>query len=375
MKNNFTGGTLKTAQVDNRSFSEVVRTPPASPRAQPNNQKSAFVRKDDAPSWLDCCALGVLKSPMPIKCLSDLFPVSDSPVTSIIPLGGVSFLFKFCSHENRNSMVANQPDWFGQLFSVFRNWEEGDAACNRLCWVLVKGVPPCAWSKNFFQLAVSSVGEMIDWSPETKNRNRMDVAEILILTNNMAFLHKVVAVKFGECSFNVGITESQYDPLDWMWSSVNASTVLVNGTGNSTGNTSNNSSHQDSEDNQLSNFKSSNQSQPSPQVPKPVSSNNESCSADPFNLRPIINNLNILNEPSQPTHFTLSPSLTPEKASSMSANSSKNIPDQPCSSNNGHGPYILDLPMKPTPNTLVPYPSTPSTMGPSYQSHLHINQL
>ncbi|KAJ4830417.1 hypothetical protein Tsubulata_018094 [Turnera subulata] len=109
----------------------------------------------------------------------------ESPVVSIILLGGVSFLFKFKTIKDRDDMVEDKPLWFNQCFEVFKPWENSDGAYDRLCWVLVKGVPPCAWSKNFFQLVVSRV---------------------------------VTSVNFGSKKFLVGITESQYNPLDWSWS-------------------------------------------------------------------------------------------------------------------------------------------------------------
>ncbi|KAJ4835019.1 hypothetical protein Tsubulata_013276 [Turnera subulata] len=110
----------------------------------------------------DCCALGVLKSLMPFKKLNDLFPTNESLVIDIMPLEGVSFLFKFSSPTERNAMISEKLIWFHHLFEVFKEWEDGDSGRDRLCLVLVKGVPPCAWSENFFRLIMSKVDSKVD---------------------------------------------------------------------------------------------------------------------------------------------------------------------------------------------------------------------
>ncbi|KAJ4846339.1 hypothetical protein Tsubulata_005935 [Turnera subulata] len=209
-----------------RSFVEAVRMP-RSPVLVPGRvmkddaqppANSAFLAKYNCPPWLKCCALGVLKNPMPFQNLLDLFPANESPVINVILIGGVSFLFRFKSVADLNETYGNQPTWFNQLFTSFRQWREGDAATNRLCWVLVKGTPPSAWSEDFFRLLVSGFRSMVDWSSESRSLVRMDVAEVLILTSANSSINKDLAVKIGDKSSIISIAESQYNPLDWVWS-------------------------------------------------------------------------------------------------------------------------------------------------------------
>ncbi|KAJ4844586.1 hypothetical protein Tsubulata_032986 [Turnera subulata] len=186
---------------------------------------SSFIPKDDSFDYLQRSVFGVLKDPMPMGAVSTLFSSADHSIEKIIPVGGVSFLFMFKSVTDMHSMVNKNLAVVSQFFKSFNPWKDGDTAVNRLCWVLVRGVPPCAWSEAFFRLIMSSIGEMVDWSPQTRNKERLDVAEILILTNESASINKVLSVNFGNFRYEVGIFESHYDPLDWDWSGPNDNLV------------------------------------------------------------------------------------------------------------------------------------------------------
>ncbi|KAJ4845034.1 hypothetical protein Tsubulata_023179 [Turnera subulata] len=291
---------IASARCSSKSFAEAVRSSPALQQASASSSSRApiFVSKDRAPNWLGNCALGVLKKPMPINCLLDLFPVDGCLVTDVIPLGGVSFLFKFQSADDTNTTIQNKPIWFSQLFEVFRAWQDGDAAFNRLCWVLIRGVPPQLWSKNFFEVLVSDFGAMVDWSNDSRNLNRFDVAEILVLSTSNAFINKSLSAKSGDKHYVISVVESQFDPLDWNWSKPTDCSPLRSG-----------------DDPIPSN--GSVQPQPPPNPP-PV--NTAPCSEDPFNLRPIIDNLTILNEaPLPPSLPQLPRSSSPEASHACSS--------------------------------------------------------
>ncbi|KAJ4838908.1 hypothetical protein Tsubulata_006781 [Turnera subulata] len=313
----------------NRPFAEVVRAPQVTqqlPRAECKPQDksfSAFIPKKGSPEWLDCCAFGVLKSPMPFKSLLNLFPHKESPVTDIIPLGGVSFLFRFQSVAERNALIGCKPDWFTPLFEVFRPWENGDSASNRLCWVLIKGTPPCAWSADFFRFITSSLGSMVDWSFESSSKNRMDVAEVLILTKSTTFINKVLSVQIGNKQFDIGVAESQHDPLDWDRNVImNPSSVLSSGNERNSGDVQVGGTLKDAN---VSHTATSTQSQSLPQISK---QHEEADSDDPFNLRPIINSTTQKVAPpqlSQPAH---SQKTIPSEASFSSSHESGSLPIQ-----------------------------------------------
>ncbi|KAJ4849641.1 hypothetical protein Tsubulata_017751 [Turnera subulata] len=201
------------ARISNsRSFSDVVRAS--------QNPPQAYIPRGRAQAWLQRSIFGVLKAPMPISKLREAFASFNLSDFNIIPLGGVSFLFRFQRIDDMMDFLNNKPELIDYLFNVFRVWQEGDFAKDRLCWTLFKGIPPQVWSWEFFQFVSTRIGTMIDWSMDTKSGDRLDVAEILILTPNKKFIDTVISVKVGDKDCVIGIAESQYDPLDWEWSSV-----------------------------------------------------------------------------------------------------------------------------------------------------------
>ncbi|KAJ4844824.1 hypothetical protein Tsubulata_037122 [Turnera subulata] len=236
---------------------------------------------------------------MPIKCLLDLFPVDESSVTDVIPLGGDSFIFKFLSLVDMNNTIQNKPVWFSQLFEEFRPWQDGDAAVNRLCWVLIRGVPPHLWSKNFFEVLVSKFGAMVDWSNDSRNLSRFDVTEILVLTSSNTFINKTLSAKVGSKQFVIGVAESQFNPLDWTWSkSTGVLTPHAEGVSPPADGSgqpqipSNPTPVQPSQLNSSSNIPTTTTGPPGVNpIPYPE---------DPFNLRPIINKLARLTETTTP---------------------------------------------------------------------------
>ncbi|KAJ4832871.1 hypothetical protein Tsubulata_043542 [Turnera subulata] len=139
----------------------------------------------------------------------------------IILMGGVSFLFHFQSTEDMNVFIDGKPPYIQQCFSSFKPWKEGAKATDRLSWILIKGVPPHAWTRDFFQLVSAKIGEMVDWSRAAMDKERFDVAEILVRTTSMKPINSVVNIHIGGALYEVGFAESQIDPLDWDWTVTN----------------------------------------------------------------------------------------------------------------------------------------------------------
>ncbi|KAJ4843206.1 hypothetical protein Tsubulata_011404 [Turnera subulata] len=195
---------------------------------------------------------------------------------------------KFNSPNNITEAAHDMSGSLGYLFNVLRPWKDGDVASNRLCWVLVKGTPLCAWNEDFFKAVITKFCSMVDWSPETRNRDRFDLAEILILTEIFGFINGVLSVNIGGKEFVIGIAESQYDPLDWHRSSPSTSN---NGTVGNGGGPSSSSpppaTHNASATPPTSQTEDHNR-------PHPTSTQSEAeptaVSEDPFKLRPIIKN-------------------------------------------------------------------------------------
>ncbi|KAJ4848088.1 hypothetical protein Tsubulata_026732 [Turnera subulata] len=197
---------LDVGTIGLRSFADAVKTTSETKVStdgvsQPSLQTTkVYIQKDESLSWLQYSFLGVLKTPLPISHIKKVFSIEDSERFNLIPIGGTSFIFKFNSVEDMVIFTNNKPKCIDQLFSSFRAWKDGDEAIDRFCWVLVKG-------------------SMVDWSQETKERNRLDVAEILVLTKSKNFINSVISANVGGKHCEIGAVESQKDPLDWEMSS------------------------------------------------------------------------------------------------------------------------------------------------------------
>ncbi|KAJ4841334.1 hypothetical protein Tsubulata_023164 [Turnera subulata] len=185
-----------------------------------------FIPKDGGPSWLKHCVMGILKSPIPIHSLNILIRTNIGREVSIIPTGGVSFLIKFDSAKDMDEVMENKPTVVDQIFSSFKPFQHDDAAKNRLCWVLMRGIPPSVWNEEFFKVVAARCGLMVDCSNDTRNRKRMDVAEVLVLTTDVGFINRVFSVEIGSKTHKIGVFESQFDPLGWEWSSTVAPDVI-----------------------------------------------------------------------------------------------------------------------------------------------------
>ncbi|KAJ4843398.1 hypothetical protein Tsubulata_013304 [Turnera subulata] len=163
--------------------------------------------------------LAVLKNPIPFRSLTAIVRSNVNKDVSIIPMGGVSYLIRFQTDDELHSVLRNKPPALTQIFSDIRKWKAGDRAFNRLCWVHLRGVPPCVWNEDFFGAVVVGVGAMVDCSQDTRSQSRLDVAKVLILTNDFGFINRNFSVNIGSEQIIIGVMETQFDPLDWEWSS------------------------------------------------------------------------------------------------------------------------------------------------------------
>ncbi|KAJ4848753.1 hypothetical protein Tsubulata_020472 [Turnera subulata] len=238
------------------------------------------------------------------------------PISRRLPVmmaGGTSFLIKFLDYDDMLHAVDNKPESIESFFVEFRPWRAGDVAFNRLCWVLIKGTPPHAWSAEFFKVLSMKVGLMVDWSQESMSRDRLDVAEVLILTSSSKFINCVFLFSIADKNYEIGVVESQYDPLDWSWSS-----HQPQATGDD-GGASSSHSMQSPVDEILSS--SNRQRIHSKSTPHDTALSEENVlplSEDPFNLRPVIQKLAPEHAPSHPSRLsTQSPKLIPSELSSI----------------------------------------------------------
>ncbi|KAJ4840526.1 hypothetical protein Tsubulata_027338 [Turnera subulata] len=158
--------------------------------------------------WLSTCAYGVLKSPMNYLSVQQQFVEHGLVHAKVSQLGGDSVLVCFPSSEYMQSFCRDPPFWIRDSFWVFKPWQRGNHATSRNCWVKVRGIPPHAWSTEFFRLAAVFVGRLIEVAPETVQRQRLDFASLLIQTTLPTMIDKTIDVTIEGQVFHVSMTES-----------------------------------------------------------------------------------------------------------------------------------------------------------------------
>ncbi|KAJ4850098.1 hypothetical protein Tsubulata_030710 [Turnera subulata] len=109
----------------------------------------------------------------------------------------MTYLIRIQSVEEMHVLLSNLPRALTQIYSEIRQWKEDDCAFNRLCWVLLRALPPCVRHDDFIGAIADGVGCMVDCSKETRNQSRMDVAEILILTTDFGCINRTLSVSIG----------------------------------------------------------------------------------------------------------------------------------------------------------------------------------
>ncbi|KAJ4841102.1 hypothetical protein Tsubulata_035676 [Turnera subulata] len=282
--------------------------------------EKVYIPKDQSPTWFDRCAFAVLKNPIPLHSLTAILTTNFTAKPSIVPIGGVSFLIKFPSTEALRSVLAEKPIIVDQIFREFRAWHESDTASDRLCWVLIRGTPPSLWNLKFFRAISAHFGSLVDCSSETTRQSRLDVAKVLILTSNFAFINRHLSIQVAGKEVKVGIIETQYDPLDWEWSS---SSLPIDRTP-----TASPSDHRAAH-----RHDPSSSSLPTQPVLSPLSCNQSdeskvSSSQDPFNLRPVINK--VMHGHALPSHsLSQNSKQTPSELSENIPGSVQNMTHSP----------------------------------------------
>ncbi|KAJ4827208.1 hypothetical protein Tsubulata_016801 [Turnera subulata] len=72
--------------------------------------------------------------------------------------------------------------------------QRGHHATSRICWVKIRGVPPQAWSNDFFRLVAVFIGRLVEVAPVTEQRRRLDFANLLIQTTLPPLIDKTLDV-------------------------------------------------------------------------------------------------------------------------------------------------------------------------------------
>ncbi|KAJ4844149.1 hypothetical protein Tsubulata_020601 [Turnera subulata] len=196
-----------------RSFASAVQGKPTSPVlpiwASNYKPNVSFTPTPDTLGWLARCAFGNLRGPMDSKKVQTVFLEHGFSDVIISQVGGDSVMACFTTTEAMNAFCQSNFDWIQGLFYDFHPWQVGNAASSRSCWVRIIGVPPQAWSQDFFRLITIYVGRMISLAPETENRTRLDAALVYIQTTTRTRVEKEITASIGGIMYSIYVSESE----------------------------------------------------------------------------------------------------------------------------------------------------------------------
>ncbi|KAJ4839188.1 hypothetical protein Tsubulata_038956 [Turnera subulata] len=142
-----------------------------------------FCPLDETMNWLNCCAYGVLSSPIERDVVQEIFISNGIHDAVVSELGGEAVLVHFQSQDAKRSFLSSLPMWIEDHFQVFREWMQGDGAPNRKCWIQLKGVPLQTWCRNFFMSICRRFGDLIKIAEITEEKLNLEYAFIQVLTS------------------------------------------------------------------------------------------------------------------------------------------------------------------------------------------------
>ncbi|KAJ4826904.1 hypothetical protein Tsubulata_006131 [Turnera subulata] len=124
-------------------------------------------------------------------------------------LGGNYVLVSFDSWKEMLSCVQAEEAWNDGSLMLFREWQEGDCASNRLCYLNVSGVPPHAWCEEFFGLIVVRFGKLVKLENSMDTSDHLEIARIQVLTSYKNPINCSFTTLIGKLSFDVYVHEDQ----------------------------------------------------------------------------------------------------------------------------------------------------------------------
>lgn len=97
-------------------------------------------------------------------------------------------------------------NWFGRI----SNWSPMEVAQERYAWIQFHGVPLHAWTRELFEMLLSSFGRFVTMDDNTFMKNRLDIARILLLMTSPEPVHWVMKVKINGLIYSIRVVEELY---------------------------------------------------------------------------------------------------------------------------------------------------------------------
>ncbi|XVF71504.1 hypothetical protein PTKIN_Ptkin12aG0043100 [Pterospermum kingtungense] len=156
---------------------------------------------DSEMEWLKFCIVGRVKDTISWEVLCNTYDSARIPC-KICPLGGVSVLFRFHSLREMEAAMELFQTTSVDVLDDFNLWSR---ACFRSIsvWVALEEVPLHIWNETFFKALTDSWGSFVNVDQNTVEKNRFDVARLLVIVDSKVKIPSVVSVTTGDVSFKI----------------------------------------------------------------------------------------------------------------------------------------------------------------------------
>ncbi|GAB4858067.1 hypothetical protein Ancab_015969 [Ancistrocladus abbreviatus] len=112
------------------------------------------------------------------------------------------------------TLIANNGDNLSLWFEELRPWKKANIGHSRLASLRCSGVPLHVWTVEFFELLLKQWETLVYMEDDTKFRNRLDIAQVSILTSHLDNINAISRVKINEEVFLIKVSEETARPVN-----------------------------------------------------------------------------------------------------------------------------------------------------------------
>lgn len=160
--------------------------------------------------WLEKCYVAEVHSPTMVDSVQDR--ILEEGVTSVrvVPIGGSQVLLKPVDGEDLEDLIRDTGGFLENWFSRIVKWTPMEVPREHYTWIRCQGIPLHAWTAEFFESIVSSLGRFITLDDNRFNMKRFDMPRIQILTTSPEAVHKVERVRINGIIYVIRVVEELF---------------------------------------------------------------------------------------------------------------------------------------------------------------------
>ena len=168
--------------------------------------------------WLDNAWVGGLKN-------KGMFDRVDMEVQGAFGLelktaywGDDKIIIYDMDDDTANQLIHDEQQHGGTPFYSFQRWSPAMEPSHRLTWVCIWGVPLKAWDAENLARIVSAFGDLVELDAMTEERSRVDIARVLIRTEDKLVIDGTVMVVVDGTHYRMKLREefgSQWGNRSW----------------------------------------------------------------------------------------------------------------------------------------------------------------